>query len=86
MTAIITGTIPWPQYQTTLTRWADELYLARPDFDVLPRMTDETKWREWGNQVVQSTVLQSAGTPRTDGFKDWRAWATELIKSLGTAS
>ena len=74
--------IPWPQ-NITLTRWADELYLVRPDFDVLPRMLDEKMWRDWGNKLIQSTALQTSGAPRTDNFKTWEEWATALIKSLG---
>jgi len=83
MTAAPTGTVPWPQ-GLTLTRWADELYLARPDWDVLPRMLDEKQWVQWADQVCQSTVLQSANTPRANNFKTWQDWATALIKSLGS--
>ena len=70
----------------SLTRWADELYLARPDFDVFPRMLDEKKWKQWANQIAQSTVLQSAGCPRADSFNEWNEWALALIKILGINS
>ena len=74
--------IPYPT-GITLTRWADELKLAQPDWDIQPQIIDESKWKEWGNQLIQSTVLQSASAPRTDQYGSWQQWAEALIKSIG---
>lgn len=78
--------IPWPQENTNFVEWANSLKLLAPEIDILPIINDENLWKDWGNQVIQSTACQTSSSPRTDGFDDWRLWAVAFIRSFATSS
>lgn len=75
--------ITWPTVNTQFIDWRDTLVLTRPDIDINPRINKEIEWKNWANQVVQSSVCQTVGSPRSDAFDDWRLWAQAFIKSFG---
>jgi hypothetical protein len=78
--------IAWPTPPTTFERWASELRMSRPDIDIQPLQPKEKEWQKYANAVNQSAVCQTVGTPRAEGFKDWRSWATSFIRSFGQNS
>ena len=79
-------TIAWPHANMSFPEWADALHLTRPDIEIQPINPTEDNWQEYGNHVAQSQLCQTYQVPRTDHFKDWRDWATAMIRSFGSAA
>lgn len=64
-----------------LKTWAASLIIDFPT-DNIPILSDEKKWKEWGNALVQETTFAENGAPETDQFNDWRTWAQFLFKQM----
>jgi hypothetical protein len=75
--------IVWPSSHTQFVDWANNLRQLRPDILIQPRVSREEQWKEYANQVVQSSVCQTYQCPRPDGFSDWKEWAAAFIRSFG---
>ena len=76
-------TISYPTEHTSFVQWRDELQLLRPDLTMNPRVNKEDDWQWWVNYILQNNLCQKNGSPRAEGFNNWRDWANAFINSFG---
>lgn len=69
-------------YNVPFLLWAHNLTNDFPD-DIIPIITDEKDWRNWGNIVAGEKSFARVGAPRTDFFDSPVAWASRLYSMLG---
>ena len=65
-----------PEFMT-LTNWAMSLIIDFPE-DNIPLLTDESRWHEWGDNLVQEESFIHNNAPGTRYYKDWNEWADEV--------
>lgn len=65
-----------PEFMT-LSHWAHSLIIDFPN-DNIPILFDESKWHEWGDQLVQEESFISNNAPGTNYYNDWKSWADEV--------
>lgn len=66
---------------TTLKLWAASLIVDFPT-DNIPILTDESKWKEWGNFLVQETSFANNQAPGTQNFSEWQPWAQAVFRQM----
>jgi hypothetical protein len=73
-----------PQF-TTLKKWADSLIIDFPT-DNIPILLDETKWKEWGNMLVQENSFSRNAAPGPQGYAAWPEWAMAVFYTMAQVS
>lgn len=66
---------------STLERWAASLIVDFPS-DNIPLLRNGSDWRRWGNLVVREKSFSTQEAPVTNGFEDWKPWATEVYRVM----
>lgn len=67
--------------EATLPNWAASLIIDFPS-DNIPTLVDEESWKLWGNTLVQENSFASNNAPGTNGYRDWRVWATDVYSVM----
>lgn len=65
----------------TLKEWAQSLIVDFPS-DLIPRLTDEEAWKNWGDALVQETSFASNAAPGTRFYEDWQPWAQAVFAAM----
>lgn len=79
----IPGVITIPE-AITLSKWANALIIDFPN-DNIPILEDETKWKEWGDVLIQENSFSRNGAPGTQNYSDWHAWAKAIFYTMSGA-
>jgi len=66
---------------TTLKKWADSILIDFPTDDV-PILTDEDRWKDWGDLLVQEPSFSKSGAPGTSTYSDWNQWAQDVFLTM----
>jgi hypothetical protein len=66
-----------------LLLWAASLIVDFPT-DNIGILKDESKWREWGNFLVQEVSFANNGAPATHAYSDWQTWAQAVFKCMAS--
>ena len=71
-----------PEYNTSISDWANSLRVDFNSRDTIPLIDDELKWREWGNVVAASPSFAARSAPTTEGFPNWREWGIIIYDTM----
>lgn len=66
---------------TDLKTWSSSLIIDFPN-DNVPILSDEKKWKLWGNTLIQENSFAENGAPGTEKFDDWQSWAQSVFKQM----
>lgn len=61
----------------SLMEWAASLFVDFPNEDI-PQLSDEEKWKEWGNQLIQTGKFADENAPSPENYDSWEKWAIDL--------
>jgi hypothetical protein len=64
-----------------LTDWADQVALDLDPYGAFGRLSDESKWQDWGMQLVNNASLKE-NLPIPYNFDDWREWAQRFCQTV----
>jgi hypothetical protein len=78
-----TGGVPIP-LNMSLSSWAASLVQSFPE-DNVPFLSDESSWKEWGNNLIQLKSFSNNGAPNTSSFSDWKIWASFICKAMANS-
>ena len=70
---------PWSM---PLPAWADAMVLELDAYGNLGRLDDETRWREWGEQMLNMPGISGSIVPDPYTFGTWQEWAERLNDGL----
>lgn len=65
----------------TLSKWAHALVVDFPT-DNIPILVDESKWKEWGNSLIQENSFLRNAAPGTANYSDWLSWAKAVFYTM----
>jgi hypothetical protein len=63
--------------ETTLTLWANSLIIDFP-YDNVPLLINESRWKEWGNELIGAHSFISNDVPTPNNYNDWQTWAYDV--------
>lgn len=58
-----------------VVRWASETTTVLLPYGFVPVLRDPAQWQQWARYVLLIPAVAGLGTPRPEGYSDWRKWA-----------
>lgn len=68
----------------SFNEWAAQL-ISDNTYDILPFVSSEEKWKEWGNNIISTSYLDSLDIPSPDDLGEnitWQEWASYVYAGL----
>jgi hypothetical protein len=60
--------------------WAAEA--VRNLFTEAPAIVAEERWADWADYLSSTTTGLQYGVPSSQGFQDWKSWATRVYQVM----
>jgi len=67
---------------TATIHWCGQMALSLSQYGPIPKLLNETDWRQWADTVVSIPAIASVGAPRPERFSSWSDWAREFNLSI----
>lgn len=67
---------------STVIEWTDYMGSNLEAFGPLPRVDDESDWRDWAVAANQFPQVAAVNPPNPYDYEDWEAWAMRFIQSV----
>lgn len=77
MTAILPVNIDFPT-------WTAQLRNSYPTEDIPQFVSSEKDWNIFPSMLLSNNCFDTAFIPRSEGFDNWRDWASQFLLSIGS--
>jgi hypothetical protein len=65
-----------------LTDWTDQVVMDLDTFGPFGKLMDETRWQDWGVQLLAPLSLGGYNIANPYQYDDWREWAERVCGDL----
>jgi hypothetical protein len=62
--------------------WSGQMVLSLSQYGPIPKLLNETDWRQWADTVVSLPAIAAVGAPRPERFSSWESWAHQFNQAV----